>query len=116
MNPVQPDPSFSTFPSTPSPADLASQTVLLPATGDTGERYILGPAQMTGTSLKNAIAQQDQAGAWIVSYNLTGAGSALWDQVAYANFHGLVAIELDGVVQSAPIIQPGASAPKSFGG
>jgi preprotein translocase subunit SecD len=71
---------------------------------------------MTGTSLKNAIAQQDQAGAWIVSYNLTGAGSALWDQVAYANFHGLVAIELDGVVQSAPIIQPGETAPRSFGG
>jgi len=116
MNPVQPDPSFSAFPSTPSSADLASQTVLLPSTGDTTERYILGPAQMTGTSLKNAIAQQDQAGAWIVSYNLTGAGSALWDQVAYANFHGLVAIELDGVVQSAPIIQPGETAPRSFGG
>ena len=71
---------------------------------------------MTGTSLKSAMAQQDQAGAWIVSYTLTSAGSALWDQVANANFHGLVAIELDGVVQSAPIIQPTESSPSSFGG
>jgi preprotein translocase subunit SecD len=116
MNPVQPDPAFSTFASTPSGADFANQAVLLPSAGNPSQRYILGPAQMTGTSLKNAVAQQDQAGAWIVSYNLTGTGSALWDQVASANFHGLVAIELDGVVQSAPIIQPTETAPRSFGG
>ena len=30
----------------------------------------------------------------------------LWDKVAKENFHALLAIELDGVVQSAPLIQP----------
>jgi len=43
-------------------------------------------------------------------------GSPLWDKVAQENFHQLLAIELDGVVQSAPIIQPSQSAFSSFDG
>jgi preprotein translocase subunit SecD len=62
------------------------------------------------------VAQQDQTGAWVVNYNLTSSGSPLWDSVAKKNFHQLVAIELDGVIQSAPIIQPTDATPTSFGG
>jgi preprotein translocase subunit SecD len=40
----------------------------------------------------------------------------LWDQVAQANFHQELAIELDGVVQSAPLIQPGQTSFTSFAG
>ena len=116
MNPVQPDPAFETYPSTLPAADDPTKIVLLPSSTGSGQRYVLGPAQMTGTYLKGARAQQDQAGAWVVNYDLTSEGSALWDRVAQANFHGLVAIELDGLVQSAPIIQPTESTPRSFGG
>jgi preprotein translocase subunit SecD len=72
---------------------------------------------MTGTSIGSAVAQQSQTGAWEVNYSLKGsAGSALWDSVAKENFHLLLGIELDGVVQSAPIIQPSQSAFTSFDG
>ena len=116
MNPIAPDPALTPYPSTLSQNDDPNKIVLLPTLSNPGQRYLLGPAQLTGTALKGAVAQQDQAGAWVVSYSLTSDGSAAWDTVAARNFHALVAIELDGVVQSAPIIQPTESSPASFGG
>ena len=70
---------------------------------------------MTGQAIGSAQATQNQTGAWVVDYTLNGAAnSALWDKVAEANFHQLLGIELDGVVYSAPIIQPGQSTFSSF--
>ncbi|MHB8378943.1 MAG: protein translocase subunit SecD [Acidimicrobiales bacterium] len=117
-NPVNiaPDPAFTNIASTPPPKDLKQDTVLLPLLGQPGVRYVLGPSQMTGHSIKKALAQQDQAGAWVVNYTLTGTGSPLWDAVAQKNFHQLLAIELDGVVQSAPLIQPNQASFTSFAG
>jgi len=116
MNNVSPDPNLTSFPTTLPAYDDPTKSVLLPSLGTIGQRYVLGPSQMTGQSVKSAVAQQDQAGAWVVNYSLTGAGSSKWDQVAASNFHQLVAIELDGVVQSAPVISATDVTPKSFGG
>jgi preprotein translocase subunit SecD len=117
-NPVNiaPDPTFTDIASTKPANDLKGNTVLLPLLGQPGVRYVLGPSQMTGHSIKKALAQQDQAGAWVVNYTLTSTGSPLWDQVAQKNFHQLLAIELDGVVQSAPLIQPNQASFTSFAG
>jgi preprotein translocase subunit SecD len=115
-NTPPPDPAFTNIALTPANRDLPQDTVLLPLLGKPGVRYVLGHSQLTGHSIKKALAQQDQAGAWVVNYTLTPSGSPLWDQVAQKNFHQLLAIELDGVVQSAPIIQPGQSTFTSFGG
>ena len=115
-NNIPADPQFAALASTPPANDDPKSYVILPELGSPGVRFLLGPAQMTGQSISKAVAQQDQAGAWVVNYNLTGSGSTLWDQVAKANFHQLVAIELDGVVESAPIIQPTNATPASFGG
>jgi preprotein translocase subunit SecD len=117
-NPVNiaPDPAFTNIASTKPAKDLPGDTVLLPLLGQPGIRYVLGPSQMTGHSIKKALAQQDQAGAWVVNYTLTGTGSPLWDKVAQQNFHQLLAIELDGVVQSAPLIQPNQASFTSFQG
>src|ERR1019366_218734 len=52
----------------------------------------------------------------VVNYTLTKTGSPLWDQVAQRNFHAELAIELDGVVQSAPLIQPNQATFSSFAG
>ena len=52
----------------------------------------------------------------MVDYTLTKTGSPAWDKVAEANFHAEVAIELDGVIQSAPLILPSQSAFTSFNG
>ena len=67
-------------------------------------------------AIGKAVAQQDTLGAWVVNYTLTSAGSPLWDKVAQENFHAELAIELDGVVQSAPLIQPSQATFTSFDG
>jgi len=81
-----------------------------------GSRYVLGKSVMKGTVIANASAQQTATGAWVVNLGLTPAGSAQWDQVATTYFHQYIAVDLGGVVQSAPLIQPDQSAPSSFMG
>jgi preprotein translocase subunit SecD len=123
-NNPNPDPTFAQYTSTSTNAkNYEHRTVLLPSlpgngtTLKTSLRYVLGPEQMTGTSIASAVAQQSQTGAWEVNYSLKGkAGSTLWDKVAEENFHLLLGIELDGVVQSAPLIQPTQSGFTSFDG
>ncbi|HVA71146.1 MAG TPA: protein translocase subunit SecD [Acidimicrobiales bacterium] len=115
-NNLPPDPAFTDLASTQPSSDLPKDSVLLPLLGQPSVRYVLGPSELTGQSIKKAVAQQDQTGAWVVNYTLTSAGSPLWDKVASQNFHQLLAIELDGVVQSAPIIQPTQSTFTSFQG
>jgi preprotein translocase subunit SecD len=112
------DPAYTNIKTTLPENDYAKDTVILPSLGATksSARYVLGPAQLTGKSVKSAVAQQDQVGAWVVNYTLTSAGSPLWDKVAEENFHAELAIELDGVVQSAPLIQPSQASFTSFDG
>ena len=113
---IPPDPALASYPTTPSTKDDQHQTVVLPGLPGDPYRYVLGPAPLTGHAVKTALAQQSQIGQWQVNYTLTGTGSSAWDNLAQANFHQFVAIELDGVVQSAPIIQPGQSTFTSFQG
>jgi preprotein translocase subunit SecD len=121
---VSPDPDFAQYASTSTNRkNYENSTVLLPSLPGSGTtlktslRYVLGPAQMTGTSIGSAVAQQSQTGAWEVNYSLKGsAGSKLWDKVAGENFHLELGIELDGVVQSAPLIQPTQASFTSFDG
>jgi preprotein translocase subunit SecD len=122
-NPVQPDAQYEAYPSTSTEKpNYATSTVLLPGVngacneGNAALRCVLGPAQMTGRSIASAQATQDQTGQWVVDYNLTGTGSALWDKVASENFHLPLGIELDGKVYSAPIIQPTQGTFTSFDG
>jgi preprotein translocase subunit SecD len=122
-NNVPPDTQYVAYPSTfVQKPGYANSTVLLPglaASGSAngGERYVLGPEQMTGHSIASATATQNATGQWVVDYNLAGAaGSALWDKVASENFHQLLGIELDGQVYSAPIIQPTQASFSSFQG
>ncbi len=115
-NSIAPDPAFTNIKSTPPLDDVPGKTVILPLLGDPAVRYVLGPSELTGHAVKRAIAQQNQIGAWVVNYTLTSTGSPAWDKVADQNFHQLLAIELDGVVQSAPLIQPDQATFTSFDG
>jgi preprotein translocase subunit SecD len=115
-NAMAPDPKYAKVTSTLPANDDPTKDVILPVLGQTGVRYLLGPAQMTGQSVAKALAQQNQIGQWVVNYTLTAKGSPLWDQVAQANFHQELAIELDGVIQSAPLIQPTQTSFTSFAG
>jgi preprotein translocase subunit SecD len=110
------DPNYSIVKSTSPNSDNPLDNVILPYLGHAGTRYLLGPSQLTGQAIGKAVAQQSQLGAWVVNYTLTKKGSPEWDSVANKNFHQALAIELDGVIQSAPFIQPGQTAFTSFGG
>ena len=110
--------ALAKYPSTSPTKDAKTKTVLLPAINGAGQytRYLLGPAVLTGHAVASAVAQQTQLGRWVVNYTLTSKGSPAWDRVASKYFHQIIAIELDGQVYSAPIIQPSQSSFSSFGG
>ena len=59
---------------------------------------------------------QSGTGQWTVNIQLTGPGSSEWDTLAKAQFHALIAMDLDGQVISAPVTQPTDQAFTSFGG
>jgi preprotein translocase subunit SecD len=88
---------------TPPEQDEPTQQVFLP---DKDKKFImqLGPSQLTGKALASADATIDQTGQWKVEFTTTGKGSGEWDKVAQDNYQKQVAIDLDGVVQSAPQI------------
>jgi preprotein translocase subunit SecD len=114
---VGPDPALAPHPSTPAKVDAKGNTVLLPMLGST-ERMLLGPAELTGRIVKpgSAVAQLDQSGQWVVNMSLTSSGSTGWDNMTQKYFHEIIGIELDGIVQSAPITQPSQSSWSSFQG
>jgi preprotein translocase subunit SecD len=117
-NQIPLDPQFAGISSTTPKDDLKDKNkeVLLPVLGSPGVRLVLGPAQLTGKAVHKAQVGQTPAGAWLVNYTLTKTGSPAWDKVAQENFHAEVGIELDGVVQSAPLILPGQASFTSFDG
>ncbi len=117
-NSVPADPVLADYPSTSPTKDFRTKTVLLPEIPGAGQytRYLLGPAALTGHAVAHAVAQQTQLGRWVVNYTLTAKGSPAWDKLAQKYFHQIIAIELDGQVYSAPIIQPGQSTFSSFDG
>jgi preprotein translocase subunit SecD len=115
------DPAFSAYKSNSSTDDDPTKTVLLAADPSSGAqqyaRFVLGPSELKGDAIASASAVFDtQTSQWVVSYNLTGKGSPLWDQVAQRSFHQYLAIDLDAQVVSAPIIQPQSTSFGSFQG
>ena len=94
-------------PSTKSGAETAKSDVLLPGLQGTGSgRYVLGPAQMTSVGTITSASAEKQFGQWVVNFKMTPKGQRLWDTVTYADFHRILGMDLNGVVVSAPIVQP----------
>jgi preprotein translocase subunit SecD len=97
--------------------DKPEVDVVLPevdADGNVTSRYHLGPSEATGTIVKTATAEPPQGlqGNWSVSVDLTGKGNTLFNQIAGTCFSAApqcptkqVAIVLDGIVKSAPVVQ-----------
>jgi len=98
----------STVPTTPREQDLPDQTVVLPELdeGRVVRRYQLGAAEMTGRAVATARANfTAESGQWAVDFELTGEGAEQFDAMAAKYLQRQIAIVLDGVVQSAPVIQ-----------
>jgi preprotein translocase subunit SecD len=110
--------TLTTIPTTTRAADTRNACVVLPNKpgGKNAPRYYLGKAGLTGKAVSSAKAEFVSGSGWVVNMNLTGKGSGQWDALAQQQFHKQVAIVLDGIVQSAPNIQPDQNAFSSFGG
>jgi preprotein translocase subunit SecD len=67
--------------------------------------YFVGPTLLTGRRVTTATAQFDSTQGWVV--NVTFKGDDFATTVAAPNIGKQIAIVLDGVVQSAPKINPG---------
>jgi preprotein translocase subunit SecD len=70
-------------------------------------KYLLAPAKVVGTDVKGAIARLDPSGTnqWQVSVSFTGDGQKKFTDLTTTTVGKQVAIVLDGVVVSAPVIQ-----------
>ncbi len=110
--PDQPDLNTTTAPEDDDPA----KSVVLPEKDDDGKvvaRYLLAPAEVKGSAISKASATLSPAdGEWAVDFELTSEGAAQWDAMAAKVGQGnRIAIDLDGVVKSAPALSS-----TSFGG
>ena len=111
--------SATDIPTTRRADDTRDKCVVLPDKpgGRGANRYYLGKAGLTGKGTVDTAKAEFQPGqGWTVKMDLTGKGSSKWDALAQQQFHKQVAIVLDGIVQSAPTIQPQDAAFSSFGG
>ena len=82
--------------------DIADQAVVLPGRGEP-VGYVLGPAELTGEAVAEAAATFNNE--WVVNVDLTDEGAIGFDEIAARYFGQQVAIVLDGVVESAPVIR-----------
>ena len=93
---------------TPREEDKPGATVVLPQKdrhGKVTNRLQLGPSELTGRAISSARANLDANGQWLVEFTLNGKGSTAFDALAAKYVGRQVAIDLDGVVKSAPTIQ-----------
>ncbi len=82
--------------------DIADQAVVLPGRGEP-VGYVLGPAELTGEAVAEAAATFNNE--WVVNVDLTDEGAVGFDEIAARYFGQQVAIVLDGIVESAPVIR-----------
>ena len=97
--------NLSAVPSTP---DTPGQPVILPIRkgSDTGAgRLSLGPELMTGKDVKSADARFESGQGWVVHLSFTGDGFNKFNDLAAKYVGKQIAIVLDGVVQSYPVIK-----------
>jgi hypothetical protein len=102
------DPNLGLTPSTTVATETASQAALLPAgeySGFVGERLVVGAAAFDNSAIASASDQSDGP-QWSVALTLTTKGSEAYDALARRQFHAYIAIELDGTVVEAQLVEP----------
>ncbi len=104
---------YASYPTTTPSNDNPTENVIEPigpGLGPTAERYVLGPSEIngqlvTGTIIKSAYAQYDSTNnEWVVTFNLTSKGNTQFNAIAAKYYDTQVADDLDGVVESAPVL------------
>ena len=110
----------STAPDTEKPGSIvvAPPYFPLPSFVPGAERYVLGPAEMSGSVIATATAAPDsQVGGWVVDVSFTKAGTAQFNLFAAKHYRcyaedptnppycALQAVVLDGHVLAAPALE-----------
>jgi hypothetical protein len=116
---LAPDPALALYPTTSPATDGADPgaTALLPVLDGHGARMLVGSTQLTLSSrVASADIGQDQYGNWIVYVHLSAAEAPLWDNVAEQYFHLQLAVDLDGVIVQAQVIEPTQDTFTTLGG
>jgi preprotein translocase subunit SecD len=68
--------------------------------------YVLGPVAVTGASIESAGAQYDSTQSeWVATVHF--GNDDFLDKVAKPDIGRQIAIEIDGVVESAPVVEQG---------
>ena len=89
-----------------SPPDITSARDVVLPDRDRKYCYVLGPAAVTGASIGTSGTVYDSTQSqWVVTAKFRN--NDFVDKVARPDVGKQIAIELDGVVQSAPTVQPG---------
>jgi len=78
---------------------------LLFAPGDEESAYLLGKAYVSGKYLVDAKTSYDNLGRPVVTLEFDSEGAQLFDEATAGNIGRQIAIVLDGVVISAPVVQ-----------
>ena len=78
---------------------------IIVAKGEEGGAYLLGKSYVTGKNLTKADTTFDQFGKAAVSLKFNAEGAQLFDAATAANVGKQIAIILDNVVISAPVVQ-----------
>ena len=120
---TEPDPALAAYATTTPAQDakLPTATALLPllnAGNRATRRYLVSPTLVTLSSkvASATVSHVPSSGGWIVDVHLNEAESQEWDHVAKRYFHRQLAVDLNGVIVEAPIIQPANSTFSSFDG
>lgn len=120
--PMLPDPALSAYATTTPAQDAASPNApaLLPILNSQGatRRFLVGPTLLTLSSkvASAKVVKSAISGGWLVEIRLNRGESILWDRVAKTYFHRQLAIDLNGVIVEAPLIQPANTKFSSFDG
>ncbi|MEX6430705.1 MULTISPECIES: protein translocase subunit SecD [Ferrimicrobium] len=117
LTPTCPNPSAKTasllqyVPSTSPLKATSASTALLPEYQGNSKkviaRYVVGPTLLTGNAIKSVFAApqpQSASNQWAINFTLTAKGAPIFNQIAKTYYHQLLAVVLDGTVQSAPQI------------
>ncbi|HLI43129.1 MAG TPA: protein translocase subunit SecD [Acidimicrobiales bacterium] len=99
-----PYPVLAKYRTTPPQFDNPRTNVLLTEKGSS-VRYLLGPAEASGSVIASATPAFTSTNQWVINFTLTRQGTPIWDNLANRNYHYLVADDLGGTVISAPVIQ-----------
>jgi hypothetical protein len=123
---TEPDPALAAYATTTPARDAKAPNnwALLPVLPELNsgagatQRYLVGPTLITLSSkvASTTVTRVPSSGGWIVNVHLNAAESQQWNRVAKQYFHRQLAVDLNGVIVEAPLIEPNNSTFSSFDG